>query len=555
MSRRIDTAPTPAHEARGAAREFRVLVTDEVDSEGVDLLLAEPRLKVDVLPTLPAAELLERIAEYDAIVGRSATRISEDLLKRATRLKVVGRAGVGVDNIAMEAATALGVAVINAPAGNTIAVAELFFGSILSLLRHIPAADGSMKGGKWDRSKLLGRELHGRTIGVVGVGRIGGEIAVRARAFGMRVLGYDPYVGDARFQGLQVQRVTSLDTLLDSSDIVTVHTPLTDETKGLIGKKEIARLAPTSVVANLARGGIVDQDALSDALTAGRIGGALLDVYSTEPLPAVHPLRTLPNVVLTPHIGASTAEAQRNVAVDTCVAVRDALLLEELGRSLNVASLDGARWTELQPALQLARRTAMVARALLADKGVKMVGRLSVRLGIELTGGREAFLAAAALGALEGVVEAERLNLINARAVAEARGLEIAVGDVADVEHPAAIEVTVGGGMESVTVAGMTPQGATPRLTRIAGFRVDVAPRQTLIILTNHDVPGVIGRVGTLLGAAGVNIAEYHQARLVQGGEALAAITVDDFQGQGLRQKLMELSDIRSATIVTFPAA
>jgi len=555
MTRRPSTAPSPAEPARGTARSFRVLVTDEVDPEGVELLLAEPRLEVDVVPTLPVPELLARIADYDAVVGRSATKISEELLKKATRLKVVGRAGVGVDNIAMDAATALGVAVINAPAGNTIAVAELFFGSLLSLLRHLPAADSSMKAGRWDRSQLLGRELHGRTLGVVGVGRIGGEVAIRARAFGMRVIGFDPYVADARFQGLQVQRVTSLETLLDSCDIVTVHTPLTDETRGLIGKRELSRLAPTSVVANLARGGIVDQEALSEALVAGRIGGALLDVYSAEPLPADNPLRGLPNVILTPHIGASTAEAQRNVAVDTCVAVRDALLHEELGRSLNVASLDGARWTELQPALQLARRTATVARALLADKGIKMVGRLSVRLGVELTGGRDAFLAAAALGALEGVVEAERLNLINARAVAEARGLEVAVGDVADVEHPAAIEVTVGGGMESVTVAGMAPQGAAPRLTRIEGFRVDVAPRQTLIILTNHDVPGVIGRVGTLLGAAGVNIAEYHQARLRQGGEALAAISVDDPVGQELRRRLLELSDLRSATIVTFPSA
>jgi D-3-phosphoglycerate dehydrogenase len=555
MTRGPSTAPSPAEPARGTARRFRVLVTDEVDPEGVELLTAEPRLEVDVVPTLPVPELMARIADYDAVVGRSATKISEELLKKATRLKVVGRAGVGVDNIAMEAATALGVAVINAPAGNTIAVAELFFGSLLSLFRHLPAADASMKAGRWDRSQLLGRELHGRTLGVVGVGRIGGEVALRARAFGMRVIGYDPYVADARFQGLQVQRVTSLETLLDSCDIVTVHTPLTDETRGLIGKRELSRLAPTSVVANLARGGIVDQDALSEALVAGRIGGAILDVYSAEPLPADNPLRALPNLILTPHIGASTAEAQRNVAVDTCVAVRDALLHEELGRSLNVASLDGARWTELQPALQLARRTAMVARALLADKGIKMVGRLSVRLGVELTGGRDAFLAAAALGALEGVVEAERLNLINARAVAEARGLEIAVGDVADVEHPAAIEVTVGGGMESVTVAGMAPQGAAPRLTRIEGFRVDVAPRQTLIILTNHDVPGVIGRVGTLLGAAGVNIAEYHQARLRQGGEALAAISVDDPVGQELRRRLLELSDLRSATIVTFPSA
>lgn len=555
MSRRSATSNVPSDAPPGTARGFRVLVTDEVDREGIEILLAEPRLQVDESPTLPAAELLARIGDYDAIVGRSATRISKELLQHATRLKVVGRAGVGIDNIAMEEATALGVAVINAPAGNTIAVAELFFGSILSLLRHIPAADLSMKEGRWDRSKLLGRELNGKTLAIAGVGRIGGEVALRARAFGMRVVGYDPYVGDARFQGLQVQRCPTLEALLDVADILTIHTPLTDETRGLLGAKELARMAPTAIIANLARGGIVDQDALLAALRSTRLGGAILDAYSVEPLAADHALRTAPNVLLTPHIGASTAEAQRNVAVDTCRAVRDALLHEDLGRSINVAALDGSGWAELQPALLLARRIATVARALLADRGVKLLDRLSVRLGAELAGGREAFIAAAALGALEGVMETERVNLINARAVAEGRGMEIAQGGVAETEHPATIEISIGGGSESVTVAGMAPQGATPRLTRIEGFRVDVAPKQTLIILTNRDVPGVIGRVGTLLGAAGVNIAEYHQARLTQGGEALAAISVDDRGSPDLRRKLLELSDIRSATIVSFPGA
>ena len=552
MTSRPAAAPAATEAPRGAARVFRILVTDGIDRDGVELLQAEPQLQVDEVPTLPPAQLLERIAEYDAVIVRSATKISEEVLRRGTRLKVVGRAGVGIDNIALSSATALGVAVINAPSGNAIAVAELFFGAVISLLRHLPAADASMKSGKWERGKVLGGELNGRTLGVVGLGPIGGEVALRARAFGMRVIGYDPYVGDARLQGLQIQRVTSLDSLLDSADILTVHTPLTDETRGLIGRKELARLSPTSIVVNLARGGIVDQDALIEALAAGRIGGAVLDVYDVEPLPADHPLRRAPNVMLTPHLAASTGEAQRNVAVDACTAVRDALLHEEFGRSINAASLDGARWSELLPALQSTRQLAALARALLADKGVKMIGRLSVRLGVELTGGRNAFLAAAALGALEGVVRTERLNLINARSMAEARGLEIGVGDLADVEHPAAIEVTVGGGTQSVTVAGMAPEGATPRLTRIEGFRVDIAPRQTLIILTNDDVPGVIGRVGTLLAAAGVNIAEYHQARLRQGGEAMAAISVDDPVGQELRRKLLELPDVRSATIVSF---
>ena len=553
MPRRTANAPATRAAQNGAPRAFRVLVTDGIDQEGIDLLRAESQLQVDVEPTLPPADLLERIAGYDALIVRSATKVTEEVLRRGAGLKVVGRAGVGIDNIALKAATSLGVAVINSPAGNTVAVAELFFASVLALLRHIGAADASMKAGKWDRSKLLGHQLFGRTLGVVGVGPIGGEVALRARAFGMRVMAYDPYVTDARLQALQIQRAVSLEVLLASTDVLTVHTPLTDETRGLIGREALARLAPTALVVNLARGGIVDESALVEALEQKRIAGAVLDVYETEPLPADHPLRRAPNLLLTPHLGASTIEAQRNVAVDACAAVRDALLHQELGRSINVAALDGLGWGELQPALQLARCTSAAARALLADKGVKMVGRLSVRLGADFVGGRDAFLAAAALGALEGVVEAERLNLINARAVAAARGLEITVGDAGDGAAPATIEVTVAGGAASATVTATAPRDATPRLTGIEGFRVDVALRRALIILTNQDVPGVIGRVGTLLGAAGVNIAEYHQARRDQGGEALAAISVDDPVGQELRSQLLGLGDIRTATIVTFP--
>jgi D-3-phosphoglycerate dehydrogenase len=531
---------------------FRVLVTDEIDADGVAVLAGEPALQVDELPTLPEDELVGRIGEYDAIVGRSATRISERLLRHAVKLQVVGRAGVGVDNIALDAATALGVAVINAPAGNTVAVAELLFGTLLALLRHIPQADRSMHEGRWDRSQLLGHELRGRTLGIVGLGRIGGEVATRAAAFGMEVVGYDPYVGDERFQSLRVRRLPTLDALLEEASVVTVHTPLTDETRGMIGRRELARLAPGSIVANLARGGIVDEAALAAALAAGTLRGAVVDVYAREPLAADHPLRQAPNVVLTPHIGASTAEAQRNVAVDACVAVRDALLKGDLSRSINVAALRGERWAELQPALGLVRRAAAVARALLADQGTRAVQRLALRCGPAVVEGAGALLSAAAVGVLEGVLEAERLNLINARALAEARGIELAVSESTQLGHDAALELTLGGAMQSITVAGLALPGAPPRLTRIGGFPVDVTPRHTLIILTNRDVPGVIGRVGTLLGDAGVNIAEYHQSRLAQGGDALAAVSVDSEVDEATRQALLGLPDVRSATVVCF---
>jgi D-3-phosphoglycerate dehydrogenase len=530
---------------------FRVLVTDEVDADGVAILTGEPELNVDVVPTLPPTELLERIGQYDALVGRSATRITEELLRRAERLRVIGRAGVGVDNIALDAATALGVAVINAPAGNTIAVAELFFGALIGLFRHLPRAVLSMREGRWDRSQLLGSELKDRTLGIVGVGRIGSEIATRARAFSMGVIGYDPYVSEDRFTSLRIRRATSLDEVLEATDVLTVHTPLTDETTGMIGRRELARLRPGSYVVNLARGGIVDDQALVAALEAGHVRGAVLDVFAAEPLPPDHALRRVPNVVLTPHIGASTAEAQRNVAVDACVAVRDALLRGDISRSVNVAAISAGEWRELQPAMLVARRAAAVARAILAGSGMRAVRRLALRCGPAVVGGSGALLSAAALGVLEGVVETDRLNLINARALAEARGLELSLAESRQL-GPHAVEISLAGGMQELAVAGEAPPGSAPRLTRIGSFHVDVTPRQTLVVLTNNDVPGVIGRVGTLLGDAGVNIAEYHQARLQQGGEALAAISVDDPVTDDVRRALLDLPDVLSATIVTF---
>ncbi|HVE79160.1 MAG TPA: phosphoglycerate dehydrogenase [Gemmatimonadaceae bacterium] len=529
---------------------YRVLVTDGIDRDGVALLEAEAELGVDEVPTLPAPALLERVADYDAVVVRSATRISADVLRQARKLRVVGRAGVGVDNIALDAATELGVAVINAPAGNTLAVAELFFGLVLALVRNIPRAAESMRAGRWERAKLMGSELNGKTLGIVGMGRIGGEVALRAHAFGMSVVGYDPYVTESRYAALRTRAAPTLDALLRESQVLTLHTPLTDESRGLIGERELALLPPGAIVANLARGGLIDDAALLAALQSGRLGGAVIDVFATEPLPGDDPLRSAPNVLLTPHISASTAEAQRNVAVDVCAAVRDALLKGELSRSVN-AAWSGSQWGDIRPALLVARRAAAVARALLTDGAAQAVRRVTVQCGRDVAGARDLLLAAAALGTVERVTEADRVNLINARALAEARGIELAVGESAALP-PSGVEVSVRGATEELTVAGTAPAGAAPRLTRVGAFHVDVNPRQTLIVLTNRDVPGVIGRVGTLLGAAGVNIAEYHQARLARGGEALAVIAVDGAADSDIRRRLLELPDVKSAAVVSF---
>ena len=531
---------------------FRLLVTDEIDPDGVELLRAERSFVIDEIPTPKPDELLERIGDYDAFVGRSATRLPAEVLRRAKRLRVIGRAGVGTDNIDIPAATALGIAIINAPGGNTVAVAELFFGTLIGLVRHLPRAVSTMREGKWDRSQLLGTELRGRSLGIIGLGRIGGEVATRARAFGMTLTAYDPYVTDERFDMLRVARANSLDELLAASDVVTVHTPLNPETTEMIGAREISLLPAGAIVANLARGGIVKESALSDAIRDGAIGGAILDVYTQEPLDPASPLRTLPNVVLTPHLGASTAEGQRNVAVDVCVAVRDALLNGELSRAINVVGGIDGRWDEIRPALVLARRMASIGRAMLADRGHRAVDAISLRVGRDLSEAGNLLAASAAAGALDSIIDGVRLNLVNARALAENRGIALSVTTARSNDPDNGAQVTIRSGSHEMCISGVAPEGSGPRLTRIDGFSVDVTPRRTLLVLTNDDVPGVIGRVGTLLGNSAVNIAEYHQARLSAGGDALAAVSVDGIITERVRQQLLALPDIKSATVIDF---
>ncbi|MEX2179465.1 MAG: phosphoglycerate dehydrogenase [Gemmatimonadaceae bacterium] len=531
---------------------FRILVTDEIDPEGVAILTAVGEFQVDVVHTLPPKELLARIGTYDAIVGRSATRITAELLVAGTRLKVVGRAGVGVDNVDVDKATELGIAVINAPAGNTNAVAELFFGALIGLYRQIPRAAQSMIEGRWDRSSLIGNEIKGRTLGIVGLGRIGRKITRRASPFHLDVVGYDPYITEERFTALRVRRATSLNELLEQADVVTIHTPLNDETRGMIGADQLRRMKAGAVLVNLARGGIVDDAALLAALESGHLRGAILDVYDTEPLPADHPLRRAKNVVLTPHMGASTHEAQHNVAIDVAEAVRDALVAGELSRSLNVVSIPREAWMQLRPSMEIAERAARVARALLASRGHREVRRVALRCGPAVIAGSEALLSSAVIGVLRGVVENDRLNVVSARAIAELRGLELSVKEVETLEHPATVEVSLSAGNEELAVQGVATAGAPGRLTKIAGFHVDVAPRKTLIVLTNRDVPGVIGHVGTALGEARINIASYHQSRMAQGGQALAAISVDDPVSAHACRRLLELPDVLSATVISF---
>ncbi|MGH7482127.1 MAG: phosphoglycerate dehydrogenase [Longimicrobiales bacterium] len=520
--------------------KYTVMIADRMAEDALAPLAAEPAFELVFRTGLSGAELADALADVDAVIVRSSTTITADALARAGRLKVIGRAGVGVDNIDVGAATERGVAVLNAPSGNTISAAELTMALLLALVRRVPAADRSMRAGDWDRT-LKGSELHGKTLGLVGAGRIGGEVARRARAFGMDVVAHDPFLGEERARKLEI-RLASLDDVLASADVLSLHVPLTDATAGLLDEDRLRSLKPGVFIVNAARGGVIDEAALVRLLDDGHIAGAALDVFETEPLSADHPLRGRPDVVLTPHLGAATAEAQQNVAREIAEAVRAALVDGDFARAVNAPAIGGEEMRRLRPMLELAQRLGSLAAAL-SDGGVDTV---EVRYAGTDENALRPLVNAAAIGFLDAVIGPGSSNFVNALHLLESRGLRVERvqtgphGDYAEY-----VEVALAGQHAETRVAGAMLAEGFPRIVRIGEFHVDIVPRGTLLVLHNRDVPGVIGHVGTLLGDAGVNIAEYHQARLVQGGEALAAISVDGRVPDDALERLGALPDVR----------
>jgi len=502
---------------------YQVLIADAIERSALTALAEDSRFELVHRPGLSGDELAQAIAEADAVLVRSATRITRESLARSERLTVIGRAGVGVDTIDVDAATERGIAVLTAPSGNTISAAELTFALLLALVRRVAAANRSMKAGEWDRKTFTGTELYGKTLGLVGAGRIGTEVARRAQAFGMRVVAYDPYLSVERARELAIE-LAPLHEVLSGGDVITVHVPLSDATRGLIGAAQLARVKPDAILVNCARGGIVDEQALVAALTEKRLAGAALDVYEQEPLPADHPLRLLDNVVLTPHLGASTREAQRNVAVEIAEAVRAALLDGDLSRAVNAPAVGGEEMRRIRPLLSLGERAGLLASNLV-DGPVNAVE-------VRYAGGASQTLRPLAASVVMGVLAANlgrtRVNVVNAMHLAAARGIQVSqTQSGAHADYAEYLEVRVMSGQHVTVVAGALLAEGHPRIVRIGDFLIDVVPRGTLVLLRNHDVPGVIGRVGTIVGEAGINIGEFHQARLAAGGEALAVLNVD----------------------------
>jgi D-3-phosphoglycerate dehydrogenase len=527
---------------------FRILVADRIARKGLGPLANDARFELIERPGLKGDDLAAAIADADAVLVRSATKITRESLSRATRLKVIGRAGVGVDTIDVDAATERGVAVMNAPAGNTVSAAELAFALLLALIRRVAAADRSMRAGEWDRTSFSGTELYGKTLGLIGAGRVGGEVAKRAQAFGMQVLAYDPFLSADAAHEMGAE-LLPLDAVLRAADVISLHVPLTDKTRGMLGEAQLALLKPTAVIVNAARGGILDEAALLRRLSEGKLAGAALDVFDQEPLPADHPFRHLPNVVLTPHLGASTEEAQLNVAVEIAEAVRAALLEGDFSRAVNAALVGGERLRRLRPLLDLTTRLGRLGAALV-DAPVTAV---EVRFAGEGDDLLRPLAAGAVIGVLEGAVGATAVNVVNALHLAKQRGIQVHRARV-DIPHDYTdlIEVRVTAPGKEARVAGAILAEGHPRLVRIGDFRVDVVPRGVVLVLQNHDVPGVIGRVGTLLGNAGINIAEYHQARLTAGGDALAVVSVDAALPGAIGEALRALPEIRSVAQVVF---
>ncbi|HEX8181142.1 MAG TPA: phosphoglycerate dehydrogenase [Pyrinomonadaceae bacterium] len=503
--------------------QAKILVSDDVSESGLAPLRAAG---FDVLKRtgLGGADLRALMPDYDGLIVRSETKVTAELMDAGGRLRAVGRAGVGVDNIDVAAATARGIIVMNAPDGNTLTTAEHTMALLLSLARRVPQAHATLRAGKWERKKFIGVELRGKTLGVVGLGRIGRVVAQRALAFGMKVVAFDPFVvpeqaGDSELELLPLEEVCA------RADFLTVHTPLTAETRGIIGAPELARMKPDARIINCARGGLVNERALYEALKEGRIAGAALDVYEQEPPANDHPLLQLDEVITTPHLGASTREAQEGVALTVAEQMRDYFLTGALRGAVNAPALGAQELHVLQPYLTLAGRLGRF-QAQLIDEPVREVriefaGEIAELDAAPVT---RAFLA----GLLRDM--SARVNVVNAFLIAEERGIAVKTSylHAGSNELLPAIRTLVltTGGERSVAGAlfGASREG---RITEINGFRIEAIPAGYMLVTRNVDVPGVIGRIGTILGERGVNISRFHLGRRERGGEAMAVIETD----------------------------
>jgi D-3-phosphoglycerate dehydrogenase len=524
----------------------KILIADSISQGGIDELSREGALDITIKPGLSETDLIEIIPEFSAIVVRSQTKVTADVLNAGGKLRVVGRAGVGVDNVDVEAATQRGVLVLNAPGGNTVSTAEHAFSLLLSVARKIPQADATLRAGKWDRKNLEGVELYNKTLGVIGMGRIGSELSRRAIAFGMRVIAYDPYLSATRARSLQVELVDELDDLLATSDFISLHTPLTPETRHILDAGRLQRTKRGVRIINCARGGLIDEIALANALRDRHVAAAALDVFEIEPLPNDSPLRSTPNLILTPHLGASTAEAQESVGIEIAQSIRAALLEGTIRNAVNMPNLDARTLAIIEPHLRFGEKLGRF----LSQIAPKRVDTLNINYSGKVN---EVDTTAITRSVLKGFLQmagGSDVNEVNAPAFAKSLGLKVtesrlsAPGDYSDLLE---LSATAEGKMVSVGGAFF---GATPRIVSVNSRPVEARPHGVVLVLENTDRPGMVGRIGTLLGNHGVNIATMSLSRNQAGGTALTVLNLDTAPDEALLTEIRASEDIRSAQVI-----
>ena len=524
----------------------KVLIADSISQRGIDELSLDDQLDVQIKTGLTEQELVGVIPAFSALIVRSQTRVTADILNAAAKLRVVGRAGVGVDNVDVETATRRGVVVLNAPGGNTISTAEHAFSLLLSMARKIPHADANVRNKNWDKKNFEGVELYNKTLGVIGMGRIGSELTRRAIAFGMRVVAYDPYLSVTRARSLQVELVDELDDLLASADFISLHTPLTAETRHILDAARLQKTKRGVRIINCARGGLIDEGALAQALQDGRVAGAALDVFEIEPLPSDSPLRSAPNLVLTPHLGASTVEAQESVGIEIAQSIRAALLEGTIRNAVNMPNLDAKTLAIIGPHLRFGEKLGRF----LSQIAPKRADSLNINYSGKVNEADTTAITRAALKGFLQIAGGSEVNEVNAPAFAETLGLKVtesrlsAPGDYTDM-----LELSAVAEGKTVSVGGAF-FGATPRIISINSRPVEARPHGVLLVLENTDRPGMVGRIGTLLGDHGVNIATMSLSRNQAGGTALTVLNLDTALSEELLSEVRASEDIHSAQVI-----
>jgi D-3-phosphoglycerate dehydrogenase / 2-oxoglutarate reductase len=530
---------------------MKILVCDPISPKGIALLQQRPEFEVVVLPKrLTEAELLPIVADAVAMVVRSETKVSKKVLEAAPKLRVVGRAGVGVDNVDVEAATQRGVVVMNTPAGNTITTAELTFTMLLSLARKVPQAHCTMVAGKWDRKQFQGVELAGKTLGVLGMGRIGTEVAKRAIAFGMRVVGYDPFLTEARAKALGIELATELDMVYREADFITVHMPVTEQTKGMLNTAAFSKMKPGVRVVNCARGEIIVENDLIAALDSGKVAAAGLDVFIVEPLAADHPFRKHPNLILTPHLGASSEEAQEKCGIEVAEVITGYLLTGEVRNAVNMPYLDAATFEKVKPYLTLGEKLGK----LLAQLAPAQVDRLHVTYGgkAQELPNIDPVTRAVVQGFLSRA-SVKDLNNINVRSIASTLGLTVEEKRSSEpVTFNEWLHVQAFNGNEKVISAGGTFFGSpnNPRIVRLYSMPVEIPISGIMLLLSNKDRPGIVGHLGTLLAKHNVNIASMSLSRDTAGGDAFTVLNLDSEPPAAVIAELEKDDCIRNVKVV-----